>query len=396
MRVMFCPSGVGLGHVGRCIPIARKLELDNIKILFSTYREGLKYVQNEGFNVVKSPDIGVAVKPDGSIDFRKTTVNPGPFITIHTIMKQIDAEINFMQSFKPDVVVSDSRASSLLAAKFLGIPRICILNQFQVFIPRRTRFLKLARIADATTMTFVGRIWADTIYALIPDFPPPYTISNKNLHIPKAYHKKMRFICPILPVTSADLPEIKQLRKNLGLDDDKSIIFAPISGPAKERAYFTGILRKILTQFPENYQIVMSLGYPNNSVGIIKNGNLIIHGWLSNRFEYMKASDVIVSRGGHGTISQSICFGRPMVLIPTPSHTEQFNNSKKAVELGVAEIIRQENLGKELLLAKIRYILDSKTILNKANQLQKDINCNGLTTAVKTIKEAVNKKDNFI
>ena len=394
MRVIFCPSGVGLGHVGRCIPIARNLESSGIQILFSTYREGFNYVQKEGFNVVKSPDIGVAVKPDGSIDFRKTTVNPGPFITIYTIMQQIDAEINIMQSFKPDVVVSDSRASSLLAAKFLGIPRICILNQFQVFIPRRKRFLKLARIADATTMTLVGRIWADTIQALIPDFPPPYTISNKNLHIPKAYHKKMKFICPILPVNSTDLPEKKQLRKKLGLDDDKHVIFAPISGPAKERAYFTGILRQILQEFPENYQIVMSLGYPNSSVETIKNGNLIIHGWLSNRFEYMKASDIIVSRGGHGTISQSICFGRPMVLIPTPSHTEQYNNSKKAAELGVAEIIKQENLSKEILLTKIKNILDNKTLQSRAIQLQKDIlKCNGLALAVKTIKDAANKKN---
>ena len=394
MRVIFCPSGVGLGHVGRCIPIARNLESSGIQILFSTYREGFNYVQKEGFNVVKSPDIGVAVKPDGSIDFRKTTVNPGPFITIYTIMQQIDAEINIMQSFKPDVVVSDSRASSLLAAKFLGIPRICILNQFQVFIPRRKRFLKLARIADATTMTLVGRIWADTIQALIPDFPPPYTISNKNLHIPKAYHKKMKFICPILPVNSTDLPEKKQLRKKLGLDDDKHVIFAPISGPAKERAYFTGILRQILQEFPENYQIVMSLGYPNSSIETIKNGNLIIHGWLSNRFEYMKASDIIVSRGGHGTISQSICFGRPMVLIPTPSHTEQYNNSKKAAELGVAEIIKQENLSKEILLTKIKNILDNKTLQSRAIQLQKDIlKCNGLALAVKTIKDAANKKN---
>lgn len=391
MRVMFCPSGVGLGHVGRCIPIAKNLELDGAKILFSTYREGFKYVQKEGFNVVKSPDIGVAVKPDGSIDFRKTTVNPGPFITVHTIMKQIDAEINIMQSFEPDVVVSDSRASSLLAAKFLGIPRICILNQFQVFIPRRKRFLKLARIADATTMTFVGRIWADTIQALIPDFPPPYTISNKNLNIPKRYHKKIKFICPILPIKYSDLPEKTQLRNKLGLDDDKPIIFAPISGPAKERAYFIGILRQIFQEFPENYQIVMSLGYPKSSEDTIKNGNIIIHKWLSNRFEFMKASDIIVSRGGHGTISQSICFGRPMILIPTPSHTEQYNNSKKAEELGVADIIEQEHLSKKILLSKIRSILRNKTIHNLTNQLQDILKCNGLDIAVQTIKNAANK-----
>ena len=91
MRVQFCPSGVGLGHVGRCIPIARRLERGGAQILFSTYREGFRYVQQEGFQVVEAPALGVAVKPDGSIDFRQTTVKPGPFKGVFTFMKQVDA-----------------------------------------------------------------------------------------------------------------------------------------------------------------------------------------------------------------------------------------------------------------------------------------------------------------
>jgi uncharacterized protein (TIGR00661 family) len=107
MRVMFTPVGVGLGHVGRCIPIAKKLQQNGAQIMFSTYREGYKYVKQEGFQAVESPDIGVAVKPDGSIDFRKTTVYPVHHHRLQ-IMQQIDAEINYFQASKPDVVVSDS------------------------------------------------------------------------------------------------------------------------------------------------------------------------------------------------------------------------------------------------------------------------------------------------
>jgi len=380
---------VGLGHVGRCIPIARRLERDGAQVLFSTYREGFRYVQQEGFQVVEAPDIGVAVKPDGSIDFRLTTVNPGPFLTVYTIMKQVDTEINFMQAFEPDVVVSDSRASSLVAAKLLDIPRICILNQFQVFIPRRKRFLKLARIADATTLTLVGRVWADVTQVLIPDFPPPYTISTKNLHIPKAYHKKMKFIGPILPVHSNDLPDQKELRKKLGLDETKPVIFAPISGPAKERAYFTGILRQILSKFPDDYQIVMSLGYPKASAEPVKDGNLIIHGWIPNRFEYLKACDVVVSRVGHGTVTQSVCYGKPLILVPTPSHTEQLNNAKNAVELGIAEIIQQEDLNKNVLLATVRKILENSKFQERTEQIQKAVmQWDGLETAAKIIVDA--------
>jgi UDP-N-acetylglucosamine--N-acetylmuramyl-(pentapeptide) pyrophosphoryl-undecaprenol N-acetylglucosamine transferase len=389
MRVLFTPSGVGLGHVGRCIPIARRLKKDRVEILFSTYREGLKYVQQEDFQAVEAPDIGVAVKPNGSIDFRLTTVNPGPFLTIYTIMKQINAEVNFMQAFKPDVVVSDSRASSLVAARFLDIPRICILNQFQVFIPRRKRFLKLARIADATTLTLVGRVWSNANQVLIPDFPPPYTISIKNLNIPKAYHKKLKLIGPILPVQSDDLPSKKELRKKYGLPEDKPLIFAPISGPAKERDYFTGLLRQIFRKFPDDYQIIMSLGYPNSSTKPIIEGNLIVYGWLPNRFEYLKACDVVVSRGGHGTLSQSICFGKPVILIPTPSHTEQFNNSKKAFDLGVAEIIKQEDLSRNSLLAAAGKIFDKNSFQPRAEQLREEIsNCSGLETAANIIVSA--------
>jgi len=238
-------------------------------------------------------------------------------------------------------------------------------------------------------LTIIGKIWTSAIQALIPDFPSPYTISTRNLNIPKAYQKKIKFIGPILPVRPDDLPDQKELRKKLGLAEDKPLIFAPISGPAKERAYFTGILRQIFSEFPDDYQIVMSLGYPNDSAEPVKDGNLILHGWIPNRFEYLKACDVVVSRVGHGTVSQSVCYGKPQILVPTPNHTEQLNNAKKTVELGVAEIIQQEDLNKNVLLAAVRKILGNSNFQERSEQIQKEvIKWDGLETAAKIIADA--------
>jgi UDP-N-acetylglucosamine--N-acetylmuramyl-(pentapeptide) pyrophosphoryl-undecaprenol N-acetylglucosamine transferase len=394
MRILFCPSGMGLGHVGRCIPIARRLQKDGVEVLFSTYREGVRYVQHEGFPVVEAPSIGVAVKPDGTIDFRQTTVKPGPFIAIFTFWQQVDAETKFMKAFEPDVIVSDSRASSLMAAKLLGIPKICILNQFQVIIPRHTRFLRLARLADAFTLTVVGKIWTSVLQALIPDFPPPYTISTRNLTIPKAYQKKLKFIGPILPVRPDDLPDRKVIRRKLGLAENKPLIFAPISGPEKERTYFTGILRQIFSKFPDDYRIVMSLGSPEASAEPVKEGNLIVHGWVPNRFEYLKACDIVVSRVGHGTVTHSVCYGKPQILVPTPSHTEQLNNAKKALELGVAEIMQQEDLNKDVLLAAVTKILGNSNFQERAEQIRKKvIKWDGMEAAAKIIVDAAQKQD---
>jgi uncharacterized protein (TIGR00661 family) len=133
----------------------------------------------------------------------------------------------------------------------------------------------------------------------------------------------------------------------------------------------------------------MSLGYPKASTKTVQNGNLVIHGWIPNRFEYLKACDVVVSRVGHGTVSQSVCYGKPQILVPTPRHTEQLNNAKKAAELGVAEIIPQEDLSKDVLLATVRKILANNKFEERAEQIRKEVmKWDGLETAAKIIVDA--------
>ena len=60
-------------------------------------------------------------------------------------------------------------------------------------------------------------------------------------------------------------------------------------------------------------------------------------------------------------------------------------NAKKAVELGIAEIIQQEDLNKDVLLATVRKILENK-FQERAEQIQKEvIKWDGLETAAKII-----------
>ena len=389
MRVQFSPCGIGLGHVGRCIPIAQRLEKNGAEVLFSTYKEGTQYLLHENLPVVKTPEIEFMVKPDGTVDFKRSIISVGPFFASFTLLKQVEAEIETMKAFKPDVVVSDSRVSPLVAARLLGIPDICILNQFQIIIPRKRRLLRLAKLVDAGALAVIGKVWTATKHLLIPDFPPPYTVSFRNLRIPNSYRRKVKHIGPILSVRPDELPSQGEIRRELGLNEDKPLIYAPISGPTKERAYFTGILRQIFKEIPGDYQIVMSLGYPNTSTEPVRNGNLTVYKWIPNRFEYLKACDLVIARAGHGTLTQSICYGKPLILVPTPSHTEQLNNAKRAVELGIAQMIEQKELNKERLLKTIQKTLGNTQFRERVEQIQREVlKLNGVTVAVKTITEA--------
>lgn len=391
MRVQFAPAGIGLGHAGRCVPIAKKLlEKDpETEILFSTYKDGVCYTRQEGFPVTEVPPLAFKVLPDGTVDFKRTVANPDLFFASFKLLRQVDAEIRVMQHFEPDVVVSDTRVSPIAAARMLQIPRICILNQFQIIIPRRKHFLRLAKFADLIGLAMIGKLWTTGMHVLIPDFPEPYTLSTGNLRIPKSYQKKVKLIGPIIETRPESLPTKKALRKKLHLDPARPVIFAPISGPAKEKAYLIGLLRRIFNEFPQDYQIVLSQGFPASSSDLLKCGNFSIYKWIQNRFEYLKACDLVVAKAGHGTVAQSLVYSKPMLLIPTPNHTEQYNNARKVKALGAAELLDQQNLSKESLLRATEKMLNTEKYAERSKAILSEVGkLDGLKTAAEIITQA--------
>ncbi|MEM2792083.1 MAG: glycosyltransferase family protein [Candidatus Bathyarchaeia archaeon] len=357
MSVYFGVCGIGLGHAGRCIPIAEKLKEKGIDVVFSSYGNGLNYIKEKQFNCKKAPSIGFAVKTDGGVDFRQSTVNPGPFIASIKVLRQIAFELMAIGNFQPKVVISDSRVSTIVASKVLKIPCITILNQFKIIIPRRRRFLRLCRLMDAAALALIGRIWTISDYVLIPDYPMPYTVSLGNLEIPPVYSKKVFLVGPIVPVKPEELPSQRELKEKLGHDPDKPLVFAPISGSLKERKYLIELLTSIFMELDE-YNIVMSKANPTGTQAPFKLGSLTVYEWLNNRFEYLKACDVVVSRAGHGTITQSMFYGKPMILIPTPNHTEQIGNASRIEEMGLGLTLEQEKLTRDSLQNAIERIIN--------------------------------------
>ena len=149
--------------------------------------------------------------------------------------------------------------------------------------------------------------------------------------------------------------------------------------------------------FPEQYQIVMSLGYPNASTDPIQHGNLRIYRWMDDqtRFEYLKACDLVISRAGHGTISQSMYYGKPIILIPTPSHTEQENNAKRAAQIGIAKLKEHQKLTKDELLQNVKEVFENGKLHRRAQEVQKNVlKINGLKRAVEIILKVAEGEEN--
>jgi uncharacterized protein (TIGR00661 family) len=115
----------------------------------------------------------------------------------------------------------------------------------------------------------------------------------------------------------------------------------------------------IFRRFPDRYKVVMSMGVPDGGSKVVNHSALTLIPWMKNRFEYLNACDAVISRGGHETIMQSICYGKPSIIIPVPRHPEQYGNARRAMELGAAKAVHQRNVSLEHLVKVIDSVVDS-------------------------------------
>ncbi len=385
VRIYFSPCGLGLGHVGRCLPIAEELRRRGAEILFSTYREGLEYLRRSQLPVVSAPSMRMEVY-EGRIDLKMSSVKGG-LKAPPRFLNQVKVEIEHMRRFKPEVVVSDTRLSSIFAARLLGLPSALILNQFQLIVPRSKRNFNLSKVADGFLLTLIGGGWATSDMILIPDFPEPYTLSLDHLRIPKRYRNLVRFVGPILPKRPEEYDE-----ELPGLEGGKPLILASISGPEEERIPLLSRLIPILRGFPDDYRILLSMGMPSLDPKPRSYGSLTILPWISDRFRYLKACDAVISRAGHETVLQNLCYGKPQVLIPTPGHTEQYANARRARELGIAEALHQRDLTMDNLLRLVKRVTEEEVYMERIREVLSMNLGDGVSNAVRAIEELLSRQ----
>ncbi len=380
MRVYLAPCGIGLGHITRLHPIADELNRRGIKTVFSTYLDGLDYAKHNRLPTYEAVPINFKVKSDGTIDFKMTAATSGFSLGIRTFLQQVVLEIQYLKQFRPEVVLSDSRASSLVAAWLLRIPVVLMLNQFRVEIIRRPSgrsltpldriFFFIANIGWVFVRTAIQLVWGRSQIILIPDFPSPYTISLGNSAIPRRYNEKVKLIGPIVERQNNSKAENDRLRRELGFDSARPLIYAAVSGPKVEREILARILLDSLQRMSSDYQIVLSRGNPEGRGTYTVNG-VKVYDWIENQDNYIKASDLVIGRAGHGTIMKSLVYGKPMVLVPIPDHTEQYGNATRAVTLHVAEMIDQNSLNHDTLKSLVESVLQSNEFREHSAQISK-------------------------
>jgi len=375
---MLCCSELGLGHVSRIIPLGKKLREKGHELFFFSGGKAYELLRKEFSNVypctpvawyenaggiVTSASLINILFPLPVFNHEKNKVETKTSTSMETVHRYYDLR-RHIKKIKPNLIIADGDLHALRMASRWKFPAVYIANLirpsfgFSAFLNPGERF--------------VERYVKTCLKIIIPDNPPPYTITECNLGDLDSIgiKEKTEFVGSFLDTTYTQ-----------GL---KEHVFAPISGPYGTRAKLTQTILPVLEKLEA--KSIVSLGTPGKNINA-KKGNCHIHSWLSTRErkEAMKNAKLIIFSGGHRTCFETVKYAKPSICIPT--QPEQMGNAAKLQKLNCSISVKNTQ---ELKAAVQKIEEENQRFTRNIKKLNAFSNkFKGLDRAVEIIENAV-------
>ena len=333
MRLLLSCSELGLGHVSRIIPLGKRLEKHGHEMFFFSGGKAYDMLQKEFKNVYKCTPISWYENANGIIT-SASLVNvffPLPLFSLEknrleiknsstweSIHRYYDLRAN-IRNIAPDLIISDGDINALRLAQRWRFPSVYIANM----IRPSYGFSAFLNPGERLVERYVKRCSR----IIIPDNPPPYTVSEYSLGNVDGVglNGKVEFVGSFVDTKL--------------VEGSKQHIFAPISGPPGTRAKMLKMLLPVLEKIKT--KCIISLGTPGKKV-TGKVGNCEIHTWLSakERGECMRNAKFVIFSGGHATCFETVKYAKPSICMPTQA--EQLGNAAKLQDLNCSITVKNK------------------------------------------------------
>ncbi len=333
MRLLLSCAEIGLGHVSRIIPLGKRLEKHGHEMVFFSGGKAYEMLQKEfphvrkctpiswyenAYGILTSASLINLLFPLPLFNMEKNRLEIKNSNAWETIHRYYDLREN-IREIGPDLLISDGDINALRLAQKWHFPSVYIENMirpsygFSAFLNPGERL--------------VERYVKGCSKIIIPDNPPPYTISQYNVgDVNKmGLSEKVEFVGSFIDTTP--------------VRGGKEHIFAPISGPPGTRNKLIKTLLPVLEKLKT--KCVISLGTPGKRVSA-KIGNCELHTWLSSkeREEAMRNAKFVIFSGGHATCFEAVKYGKPSICIPT--QPEQLGNAAKLQDLNCSITVKNK------------------------------------------------------
>ena len=193
MKIFLFICGEGLGHTSRCIALGRELLATGHEVYFGAYGYSKEFIERKGYQTLEIPPEIKLVGDYGSLDLKKSIISTLKSRSASGIFKVL----NLLNKTKPDIVVSDSYFTGVVASKVRGIPVYLMVNQSNM-----KDFFKKGGIAFRTIggriKCVYNSIFRRVDKIIIPDFPMPYTVCRLNLAFKNEVARNIFFSGPLV------------------------------------------------------------------------------------------------------------------------------------------------------------------------------------------------------
>jgi UDP-N-acetylglucosamine--N-acetylmuramyl-(pentapeptide) pyrophosphoryl-undecaprenol N-acetylglucosamine transferase len=363
LKIHFSVFSAGVGHATRAALIARELSRRGFTTTFTASNEAADFLRREGYQVTSVPMVDVGWGEEGGVSIRRTARNvlksPRPFAT------QIATEREAMR--RADLVISDSKLSPLIAARLSSKPCLLITNQVMLTLPSSARKMKTSLVEKAAGF-LSSSAWALADQVVVPDLPPPYSISYLNLMHPLGA-RISTYIGPILDLDSVNAEMREEVSRLFEIDDSRPVVFIQAAGNTWARSALTELTRQAAPKLSKSYHIILAEGNPMGSHQPERTN----WGWRIEWCPYpetlMSLSALVVSRAGHTTISKALALGKPLVLIPIRNHSEQLGNANQVERLGVGRSLGDGTVTPEELEEAINEVVENGRYRSNAERM---------------------------
>jgi len=340
LKVYVAAFGSGMGHASRMAALAAVLTSSGDDVVFSSSGEVTRWLEARGYRCNDLPLVDVVFTDAGAFSATET-FKFFPSI-VARMSRQVQREVANLERFAPQVVLSDTMASTVVASKLLGIRTVAVLNQLRLISSPRTP-KTVAKLLSGGSIAVGSLFWDLCEEILIPDLPPPYTISERNLWSAGSSSARARYIGFLTPASSPgagrdDLPE------SWRREDKRRKVFWQISGPPATRRGFLTRALDAAKALEEEYLFVITAGNPGGQTIPTEVPGGFLYQWCALTSAFIDSCDTVVSRAGHVSISDYILRAKPSLLVPIQAQTEQMGNANKAMKLGVATTVDESEL----------------------------------------------------
>lgn len=351
-RIHVGACGMGLGHVGRLLPTLVFFRRKGWDIYVSTYGDAVKFSLSSGFRTYREPDVTYGTVGAG-VSLALTIASlPSQ---VFSFIRQVAMELKLMWKEKPSIVVSDSRLSTVLAARLAGVKTVLLIHELLVIIPGKRGIGR--RFAELLSAGLLAHLWSLADRIVISDFPAPLTLAEDNVYLLDGVPNKAVFAGPCGRTPSPS--------------STSGPIYMRVSGLPQERKVLADLYLEAGRLLAERgIDVVVSVGDVGKGlIGACCAGRLKVVGWVQNPWEL--GPKAIVSVGGQTSMAEFLAFGVPLVLTPPRSHTEHWAIASSLRKKGLAIVIPLEEATSSSVAQAVEHALSDPELRRAAREFSR-------------------------